>query len=95
MYYIINLKCIQVWDYVGDGYVHRLVRSKTDGKLVEVTSPEMCGSNSNGDASCTNMNDIEKNEAIVTSKIESVAFEYNHLLSTQLESQREYFEVIR
>ena len=25
-----------VWDYAGDNYVHRLVQSKGDGKLVEV-----------------------------------------------------------
>ncbi len=28
-----------MWDYVGDNYVHRLIQSKTDGKLVEVPSP--------------------------------------------------------
>lgn len=26
----------RVWDYAGDQYVHRLIQSKTDGKLVEV-----------------------------------------------------------
>lgn len=26
----------RVWDYVNDTYVHRLIQSKTDGKLVEV-----------------------------------------------------------
>jgi hypothetical protein len=31
---------LQVWDYVGDGYVHRLIQSSLDGKLVEVPSPE-------------------------------------------------------
>lgn len=25
-----------MWDYVGDGYVHRLVQEMADGKLVEV-----------------------------------------------------------
>ena len=34
-----QLKSVQVWDYASDGYVHRLVQSKTDGKLVEVPSP--------------------------------------------------------
>ena len=36
---------VQVWDYASDGYVHRLVQSKTDGKLVEVPSPAQaaCG----------------------------------------------------
>ena len=29
----------QVWDYVGDNYVHRLIQSKTAGMLVEVPSP--------------------------------------------------------
>ena len=34
-----------MWDYASDGYVHRLVQSKTDGKLVEVPSPAQaaCG----------------------------------------------------
>lgn len=31
---------VQVWDYAGDGYVHRLIQSHLDGKLVEVPSPE-------------------------------------------------------
>jgi hypothetical protein len=26
----------RVWDYAGDNYVHRLVQSKGDGKLVQV-----------------------------------------------------------
>lgn len=29
----------RVWDYAGDGYVHRLIQNKTDGKLVELPSP--------------------------------------------------------
>jgi hypothetical protein len=33
----------QVWDYPGDGYVHRLIQSNLDGKLVEVPSPEPPG----------------------------------------------------
>jgi len=27
---------LQVWDYTGDNYVHRLVANKMDGKLVEL-----------------------------------------------------------
>ena len=34
-----ELETQRVWDYAGDGYVHRLIQSKTDGKLVEVPSP--------------------------------------------------------
>ena len=37
--YALELETQRVWDYVGDGYVHRLIQSKTDGKLVEVPCP--------------------------------------------------------
>lgn len=37
--YALELESQRVWDYVSDGYVHRLIQSKTDGKLVEVPSP--------------------------------------------------------
>ena len=37
--YALELESQRVWDYVADGYVHRLIQSKTDGKLVEVPSP--------------------------------------------------------
>lgn len=37
--YALELETQRVWDYVGDGYVHRLIQSKTDGKLVEVPPP--------------------------------------------------------
>ena len=30
----------RVWDYAGDNYVHRLVQSKDDGKLVEVENSQ-------------------------------------------------------
>jgi hypothetical protein len=34
---------MQVWDYISDGYVHRLIQSSLDGKLVEVPSPQLPG----------------------------------------------------
>lgn len=34
-----ELQSQRVWDYVGDEYVHRLIRSKVDGHLVEVPTP--------------------------------------------------------
>ena len=34
---------LQVWDYISDGYVHRLIQSSVDGKLVEVPSPQLPG----------------------------------------------------
>ena len=42
---MVQTRCttVQVWDYAGDGYVHRLIQSHLDGKLVEVPSPEPHG----------------------------------------------------
>jgi BRCA1-associated protein len=127
----------------GDGYVHRLIQSKTDGKLVEVPSPAPacgrhphhhlrrrgsapCGSgggaggggggagggygvppcssrdggaaagdDSDGDDGsgcevCAHERDVK--DAMVASKLDSISFEYNHLLTSQLDSQRQYFE---
>lgn len=38
--YALQLGSNRVWDYVGDNFVHRLVQSKTDGKLVATDSPD-------------------------------------------------------
>ncbi|KAL2918510.1 hypothetical protein HK105_201911 [Polyrhizophydium stewartii] len=34
--YSLELETQRVWDYAGDGYVHRLIQNKADGKLVEL-----------------------------------------------------------
>ncbi len=47
---LLHGRCAQVWDYAGDGYVHRLIQSKTDGKLVEVAPPR---ADARADASCS------------------------------------------
>ncbi|GJP39568.1 hypothetical protein CLOM_g23924 [Closterium sp. NIES-68] len=116
--YSLELSSQRVWDYVGDAFVHRLVLSKTDGKLVELPSPGELGAGGRGDGggggeggngggtgaggacamgpggSCSHHHrgDEEFAQAVMNSKLESVAYEYTHLLTTQLESQRLYFE---
>ena len=42
--YAVELDSQRVWDYVGDNYVHRLVQSKTDGKIVEIPARNEVGS---------------------------------------------------
>ena len=37
--YAIELATQRVWDYAGDGYVHRLIVASTDGKVVELPDP--------------------------------------------------------
>jgi BRCA1-associated protein len=75
--YALELETQRVWDYAGDGYVHRIIQNKTDGKLVEFP-----GVNMPSDFR------YEKDEA----KIEAITMEYNFLLTSQLEAQRAYFE---
>lgn len=84
--YSMELESQKVWDYVGDNYVHRIIQSKTDGKLVELPSPHA------GPASSLSQEDKALEEALLASKVEAVALEYNTLLTTQLESQRQYYE---
>ncbi|KAL9231996.1 hypothetical protein vseg_007148 [Gypsophila vaccaria] len=88
--YSLEVETQRVWDYVGDNYVHRLIQSKTDGKLVELNVP--CSRVVNDCGSCECSGDIGINEAILNSKVDAITTEYNELLSTQLENQRLYFE---
>eukprot|EP00301_Raphidiophrys_heterophryoidea_P002249 c11055_g1_i1.p1 GENE.c11055_g1_i1~~c11055_g1_i1.p1 ORF type:complete len:631 (+),score=181.43 c11055_g1_i1:1148-3040(+) len=41
--YAIDLQHQRVWDYAGDGWVHRLLQNKADGKLVAMDSPMPAG----------------------------------------------------
>jgi len=131
--YALELESQRVWDYASDAYVHRLIRSKTDGKLVEVPAPgasrgtagrrdsSSCGGHggrgsdcaggecsnehshgddghciSGGGGDCGDYGegglDPDVEEALVLSKLDVLAQEYNHLLVSQLESQRHHYE---
>ncbi|CAK4092226.1 unnamed protein product, partial [Aphanomyces euteiches] len=75
--YSLELETQRVWDYAGDGYVHRLIMNKQDGKFVEFPDP-------NG--SIGNRGEDEH------MKLEKLAGEYNLLLTSQLEEQRMFYE---
>jgi BRCA1-associated protein len=81
--YSLEIETRRVWDYAGDGYVHRLIASK--GEITEIPNPK--GSNS-----VTTQDEIL--EVDFTNKMDFICQEYNQLLSQQLESQRVYFERI-
>ncbi|KAK9100707.1 hypothetical protein Scep_024137 [Stephania cephalantha] len=85
--YSLDVKTQQVWDYVGDTYVHRLNQSKADGKLVDLNSS--CGSLSDDCESCALGSESGISIAVLDSKIVD---EYNRLLASQLENQRQYYE---
>lgn len=77
-----------MWDYAGDGYVHRLIQNKADGKLVELPS----AASSMG----TNPRDSGlgpgPSDTLTAEKIEAIGIEYSYLLTSQLDSQRSYYE---
>ncbi|KAI5866222.1 zf-UBP-domain-containing protein [Durotheca rogersii] len=76
----LELETQHVWDYAGDMWVHRLIRDKGDGKVVELPGRQ------------AGPGDHEDQDVVPRAKLESIGMEYTHLLSSQLESQRVYFE---
>jgi hypothetical protein len=70
----------------GDGYVHRLVQSST-GKVVELGEPNpfaslgqrLSCSEELGESAAALVRDPDKEEAIVASKLDAMAFEYNQV----------------
>ncbi|XP_045609379.1 BRCA1-associated protein isoform X2 [Procambarus clarkii] len=69
----------RVWDYVRDNYVHRLLQSEGDGKVVSYERSSPVG-------------DTKEEMVQGEEKLTALQLEYTHLLSSQLESQRQYFE---
>lgn len=89
----LELETQHVWDYAGDMWVHRLIREKGEGKVVEFPSTNMAGRNADGD---NNGNGHEHGapdmDVVPRAKLDNIGMEYTHLLTSQLESQRVYFE---
>ncbi|PIA30398.1 hypothetical protein AQUCO_05600084v1 [Aquilegia coerulea] len=88
--YSLELDTQRVWNYVEDNYVHRLIQSKTDGKLVELNSRCIHGDDNCRICGCSA--DFGISETLLDSKVEAIVNEYNDLLRSQLESQKIYFE---
>lgn len=80
--FALELETQHVWDYAGDMWVHRLIRDKGDGKVVEL--PGRGNYTSNGEGADEDM--------VPRAKLETIGLEYTHLLGSQLESQRAYYE---
>ncbi|CAO3680352.1 unnamed protein product [Umbelopsis vinacea] len=83
--YALELETQRVWDYAGDGYVHRLIQNTIDGKLVELP-----GATNDDNQRVPQV----KDSPIVgdMEKLDAVSLEYTYLLTSQLESQRMYYE---
>ncbi|KAF4633826.1 hypothetical protein G7Y89_g4283 [Cudoniella acicularis] len=85
--FALEIETQHVWDYAGDLWVHRLIRDKGDGKVFELPSSSRMGmGGGSGDHRCDDMDMVPRE------KLENIGMEYTHLLTSQLESQRVYFE---
>lgn len=79
-----------MWDYAGDGYVHRLIQNKADGKLVELPSAAT-SSTAGGGREGSGMGP-GPSDTLTAEKIEAIGIEYSYLLTSQLDSQRSFYE---
>ncbi|KAB2618602.1 BRCA1-associated protein-like [Pyrus ussuriensis x Pyrus communis] len=89
--YSLELDRQQIWDYVGDAYVHRLNQSKVDGKIINDTD-SLCMSLEEACDGCECSADSGIGGALYSSKVDTIVDEYNRLVASQLENQRQYYE---
>lgn len=102
--YSLELETQRVWDYAGDGYVHRLIQNKAESKTADEGGPTPAtfrdppvGKSSRqmeASGSAAGQSRLAKGEGMseMEEKMEAIGLEYSHLLSTQLESQRAFYE---
>lgn len=81
--FALEIETQHVWDYAEDTWVHRLIREKGDSKVIELPSSR----SGLGQGRAEHGEDMVPRE-----KLERIGMEYTHLLTSQLESQRVYFE---
>ncbi|KAF9054431.1 hypothetical protein BJ165DRAFT_1565151 [Panaeolus papilionaceus] len=86
--YALELETQRVWDYAGDGYVHRLIQNKADGKLVELPSAAAAMGTSPREGGLG----PSQADALSAEKIEAIGIEYSYLLTSQLDSQRAFYD---
>jgi BRCA1-associated protein len=87
--YALDTENQHVWDFAGQGYVHRLLQNKGDGKLVEVNDPN--NTTSQERSLNPGLSDAQE-EQVVHRKLEGFASQYYTLLKSQLEQQRIFYQ---
>lgn len=85
--YALQLGSHRVWDYKGDNFVHRLLQNKTDGKLVSLGDERR--DEQDGE---TTPNYLSGQQLANDEKVDAVQLEFTYLLTSQLDTQRKYFE---
>ncbi|KAI8387329.1 hypothetical protein BD560DRAFT_468721 [Blakeslea trispora] len=86
--YSLEISTQRVWDYAGDNYVHRLVQNAVDGKLVELPNHTA----SSNEQNLNHAVGVTICFRLYLEKVEAMSLEYSYMLTSQLDSQRIYFE---
>ncbi|KAI9010717.1 hypothetical protein DFJ74DRAFT_610653 [Hyaloraphidium curvatum] len=81
----------RVWDYRGDGYVHRLVRDK-DGSVVPIPSPSDPLLEYSLDRPPPDGGADRPSDLVAREKVDALGLEWAHSVAREMESQRRYFE---
>ncbi|KAL5615154.1 hypothetical protein BROUX41_005211 [Berkeleyomyces rouxiae] len=87
--FALEIETQYVWDYGDDKWVHRFIREKGNGKLVELPDRHLSRP---GQTSAEQDEPKEEEETVPLEKYEAMAMEYTQMLGNQLESQRIYYE---
>jgi len=85
--YALDTETQHVWDFCGQGYVHRLLQNAKDGKIVEVSHQTQ----DQRMPEAGRLSDAQEDE-VVHRKLEGFAGQYYTLLKSQLEQQRIHYE---
>lgn len=83
----LELETQHVWDYAGDVFVHRLIRAKDDGQVMEL--PSQLPSHHSGASGGPSRDD---DESVAPAKVEAMFADITRAFTGQLEQQRVYFE---
>jgi BRCA1-associated protein len=86
--YALDTTTQHVWDFAGQGYVHRLLQNKQDGKLVEVHDPHSASQERSTQPGLSDQQETQ----VLHRKLEGFASQYYTLLKSQLEQQRSYYQ---
>jgi len=87
--YALDTETQHCFDFAGNGYIHRIVQNKDDGKLVEINDPNNTSSQER--STTPGLSDTQEGE-VVHRKLEGFASQYYTLLKSQLEQQRTFYE---
>lgn len=100
--YAMDMSTQRVWDYASDSYVHRLLQNQIDGKLVELPNTQSRNDQGSsfvqGERGLDSLAAYDVADAAIKAadksekKLSDMSIHLTQMLSSQLESQRDYYE---